>query len=209
MHFVKLIVSSILLSLLIGWSQGLAAQAEEELEKFLIQTKTLSARFVQQMLDEQGQVTQQNLGRFYLKRPGKFRWVYETPYRQEVVGNGAKVWFYDPDLEQVTIKTVDAALGSAPALLLSGEIDLKQRFVVAKQGKQGQQSVVELKPKNEDDVFRSVKVELKDGRLFAIELVDNFGQLTRIRFEQVELDLPLEESLFQFQPPEGVDVFEG
>ena len=205
----RLIVTPIFLGLLIGWSQGVAASASDELEKFLIQTKTLSARFVQQMLDEQGQVTQQNRGRFYLKRPGRFRWVYETPYRQEVIGDGAKVWFYDPDLEQVTVKTVDAALGSAPALLLSGEVDLKQRFVVAKQGKQAQQSFVELKPKSEEDVFRSVKVELHAGKLSGLELMDNFGQLTRIQFEQVELNPPLEESLFKFEPPAGVDVFEG
>lgn len=195
---------------MIGWSAvALGTPAEQELDRFLAKVHTLSAVFVQQMLDEQGQVSQQNHGHFYLKRPGRFRWTYETPYRQEIVADGNKVWFYDPDLEQVTVKTIEAALGSAPALLLSGELDLNQRFVVAGQGRQGERSWVELRPKSEEDVFRRVKVELTAGVLSSMELADNFGQLTRIQFEQVQLNPPLADSLFQFKPPPGVDMFEG
>ncbi len=209
MHFYW-IACCLWIALLSGWSAvALGTPAEQELDRFLAKVHTLSAVFVQQMLDEQGQVSQQNHGHFYLKRPGKFRWTYETPYRQEIIADGNKVWFYDPDLEQVTVKTIDAALGSAPALLLSGEIDLNQRFVVAGQGRQGERSWVELRPKSEEDVFRRVKVELTAGVLSSMELADNFGQLTRIQFEQVQLNPPLADSLFQFKPPPGVDMFEG
>lgn len=209
MHFYW-IACRLWIALMIGWSAvALGTPAEQELDRFLAKVHTLSAVFVQQMLDEQGQVSQQNHGHFYLKRPGRFRWTYETPYRQEIVADGNKVWFYDPDLEQVTVKTIEAALGSAPALLLSGEIDLNQRFVVAGQGRQGERSWVELRPKSEEDVFRRVKVELTAGVLSSMELADNFGQLTRIQFEQVQLNPPLADSLFQFKPPPGVDMFEG
>jgi outer membrane lipoprotein carrier protein len=209
MHFYW-IACRLWIALMIGWSAvALGTPAEQELDRFLAKVHTLSAVFVQQMLDEQGQVSQQNHGHFYLKRPGRFRWTYETPYRQEIVADGNKVWFYDPDLEQVTVKTIEAALGSAPALLLSGELDLNQRFVVAGQGRQGERSWVELRPKSEEDVFRRVKVELTAGVLSSMELADNFGQLTRIQFEQVQLNPPLADSLFQFKPPPGVDMFEG
>lgn len=209
MYFYSM-VFCIWIALLSSWPTALwAALAERELDQFLAKVETLSAVFIQQILDEQGQVSQQNQGHFYLKRPGRFRWTYEAPYRQEIISDGDKVWFYDPGLEQVTVKTIDAALGSAPALLLSGKLDLKQRFVVAEQGKQGKHSWVKLKPKSEEDVFLRIKVELTEGVLSLMELADNFGQLTRIRFEQVELNPPLADSLFQFSPPPGVDVFEG
>ncbi|MBN2700680.1 MAG: outer membrane lipoprotein chaperone LolA [Methylothermaceae bacterium] len=186
-----------------------ALSAEGELERFLASVTTLSADFEQQVIDERGQVIQSNRGRFYLKRPGKFRWTYETPYRQEVVADGVKVWFYDPDLEQVTVKTIGAALGSAPALLLSGELDLEQRFIVSEQGRRGETAWVELRPKDEADVFRRLRVELRQGVLSSMELADNFGQLTRIQFEDVRLNPPLQDKLFRFSPPPGVDVFEG
>ncbi len=210
MHFYSVAVR-IWVVLLSWWSPGVlgAPQAEQELDRFLAKVQTLSAAFVQQTIDDQGQVSQLSHGHFYLKRPGKFRWTYETPYRQEIVADGGKVWFYDPGLEQVTVKPIDAALGSAPALLLSGELDLNRRFVVAEQGKQGRQTWLELRPKSEEDVFRHLKVELTGGVLTSMELADNFGQLTRIQFEQVQLNPPLEDSLFQFIPPPGVDVFEG
>lgn len=210
MHFYS-IAFRIWIVLLNWWSPGVlgAPQAQQELDRFLAKVETLSAAFVQQTIDDQGQVSQLSHGRFYLKRPGKFRWTYETPYRQEIVADGGKVWFYDPDLEQVTVKPIDAALGSAPALLLSGELDLNQRFVIAEQGKRGRQTWLELRPKSEEDVFRHLKVELTGGVLTSMELADNFGQLTRIQFEQVRLNPLLTDSLFRFIPPPGVDVFEG
>lgn len=187
----------------------LGMTAEQELNLFLAKVKTLSAVFVQQTIDPHGEIDQLSRGRFYLKRPGKFRWTYEVPYHQEIVADGGKVWFYDPDLEQVTVKPIDAALGSAPALLLSGELDINQRFVVVKQIQQGDQTRIELRPKNAEDVFRHLNIELVGGLLSSLELADNFGQLIRIQFEQVQLNPSLADSLFQFIPPPGVDVFEG
>ncbi len=186
-----------------------ASSPGEVLEAFLASARTLSADFVQQSIDETGHVSQQSRGRFYLKRPGKFRWTYQSPYRQEIVADGDKVWFYDPDLEQVTVKTVDSALGSAPALLLSGQLKLSQRFEIEDQGREGKRLWLKLKPKDEEDVFRYLRVEMEGGRLVSMELADHFGQLTRIRFSAMEINLPLDDDLFTFTPPPGVDVFEG
>ncbi|MCX8049766.1 MAG: outer membrane lipoprotein chaperone LolA [Methylohalobius sp.] len=191
------------------WSLRALAADGVELDRFLAEVKSLSASFIQQTLDEHGQVSRQNFGRFYLKRPGRFRWNYETPYRQEIVADGDKVWFYDPDLAQVTVKNIDAALGSAPALLLSGKLELKQRFVIVGQGKEKERAWVELKPKSEEDVFRSLRVELVRGILAAMEIADNFGHLTRILFEHVQLNPILADGLFRFVPPPNADIFEG
>ncbi len=198
-----------LLILLWVISVAVAMPPQQDLEDFLASVRTLTADFIQQTIDEKGNISQESRGKFYLKRPGKFRWTYQLPYRQEIVADGGKVWFYDPDLEQVTVKTIDSALGSAPALLLSGQLKLSQRFVVTAQGKKDDLSWLELKPKDEEDVFRRLRVEMKDGRLHSMELADNFGQLTRIRFSEMKLNIPLGDEIFKFVPPPGVDVFEG
>ncbi|HEB78438.1 MAG TPA: outer membrane lipoprotein chaperone LolA [Methylothermaceae bacterium] len=186
-----------------------AAAPVNELERFLASVTTLSAEFEQTVLDEQGKVSQKSMGHFYLKRPGKFRWTYEIPFRQEVVADGNRVWFYDPDLEQVTVRDLDEALGSAPALLLSGKIRLTERFRVKRQGREGKRVWIELQPKSEEDVFRRLRVELESNRLVLMELADHFGQLTRIRFRNMVLNPELDDELFRFQPPPGIDVFEG
>ncbi len=186
-----------------------AAAPVNELERFLASVTTLSAEFEQTVLDEQGKVSQKSMGHFYLKRPGKFRWTYEIPFRQEVVADGNRVWFYDPDLEQVTVRDLDEALGSAPALLLSGKIRLTERFRVKRQGREGKRVWIELQPKSEEDVFRRLRVELESNRLVLMELADHFGQLTRIRFRNMVLNPGLDDELFRFQPPPGIDVFEG
>ena len=181
----------------------------QALEQFLASIKTLSARFEQEVIDEHGRVSQRSQGKFYLQRPGQFRWNYETPFKQEIVSDGKKVWFYDPDLEQVTVKLVDEALGSAPALLLSGKVKLSERFVIKSQGREGDISWVELAPKSEEDVFKSLKVEMKKGQLRWMEMADNFGQLTRIQFKNLKKNHSLPKAIFNFTPPTGVDVFEG
>ncbi len=181
----------------------------QELEQFLASVKSLTAQFEQQVIDEHGRVSQRSQGKFYLQRPGQFRWNYDTPFKQEIVSDGNKVWFYDPDLEQVTVKSVSQALGSAPALLLSGKVKLSERFIIQSQGREGVVSWVELAPKSEDDVFKSLKVALKKGQLEWMEMADNFGQLTRIHFQNLKKNHPLPKDIFKFSPPPGVDVFEG
>ena len=191
------------------WPLTAVSAPVDELDAFLARVRTLAADFEQTVIDEQGGVSQRSAGRFYLARPGRFCWEYRQPYRQWVIADGDKVWFYDPDLEQVTVRPLDEALGSAPALLLSGRIRLDERFRVAGQGREGAVAWVELRPRSEDDLFRRLRVEMEGGVLRAMELADNFGQLTRIRFRHLEVNLDLDAGLFRFTPPPGVDVFEG
>jgi len=179
-----------------------------QLKSFLASTSTLTANFKQVTLNEVGLVDQTSEGEFFLSRPGKFRWSYKTPFIQEIISNAGKVWFYDADLEQLTIKKVDDSLGSTPALLLSGEIELEENFTLEQQGVDKDLFWIKLSPKDEDSGFKYILIGLDNGVLGGMELNDNFGQLTRIYFSNVKVNPTLEKNIFEFEAPEGVDVFE-
>ncbi|MDO9141992.1 MAG: outer membrane lipoprotein chaperone LolA, partial [Methylobacter sp.] len=178
-----------------------------QLKAFLKNTKSLTADFKQVLINEQGNPVQTSHGLFYLQRPGKFRWDYLRPFQQQIISTSGKVWFYDTDLEQVTIKKLDESVGSTPALLLSGEISLEDNFTMEQQGVDGDLMWVKLVPKNPESTFKYVLMGLDNESLGGMELSDNFGQLTRIYFSNVVLNPPLKQTLFEFKAPEGVDVF--
>jgi outer membrane lipoprotein carrier protein len=180
----------------------------QRLRNFLARSHTLQAEFAQVLVDEKGNPDKRSSGVFYLARPGKFRWDYQKPYSQEIVSNGGKVWFYDVDLEQVTAKRLNEAIGSTPALLLSGEVALETNFIIEKQSVDEGLYWIKLRPKSEDSGFKYVLLGLDGDMLAGMELSDNFGQLTRIYFSKVKTGVKLDPSLFEFKPPAGVDVFE-
>jgi len=183
-------------------------EALRHLHAFLAKAGTLKADFNQVMVSEKGTPGQKTSGVFYLQRPGKFRWNYLKPYKQEIVSSGGKVWFYDVDLEQVTAKKLNQAIGSTPALLLSGEVALEKNFNIESQGLEEGLYWIKLLPKDEDSGFQYVLIGLNGDELAGMELSDNFGQLTRIYFSNVQVGARLEPGLFTFTPPAGVDVFE-
>lgn len=204
-NFLKIIALSLLLN-----SPAFAAESTplEQLKSFLASTKTLTANFKQAVLDENGKAKQTSYGVFYLSRPGKFRWNYQKPFQQEIVSNGGKVWFYDTDLEQVTVKKLDKSVGSTPALLLTGDVAIEKEFTIEKQGDEAGMQWIKLLPKNAESNFKYVLIGLEKGVLGGMELHDNFGQLTRIYFSQVKSNADLKADLFTFTVPKGVDVLE-
>lgn len=189
-----------------------AARAEDtplqRLRNFLAKASSLQADFTQAQVDENGNTGKKSSGVFYLQRPGKFRWDYKTPYNQEIVSNGGKVWFYDKDLDQVTAKRLNAAIGSTPALLLSGEVPLETNFIIEKQTVDEGLYWLKLVPKSEESGFKYVLLGLDGDMLAGMELSDNFGQLTRIYFNNVKTGVRPNPSIFEFKAPPGVDVFE-
>ncbi|MBM4206624.1 MAG: outer membrane lipoprotein chaperone LolA [Gammaproteobacteria bacterium] len=178
-----------------------------QLQVFLKVAKSFSADFKQVLINEAGNPTQTSYGVFYLQRPGKFRWNYQKPFQQEIVSNSGKVWFYDTDLAQVTVKKVDESLGTSPALLLSGDIPLEKNYTMEGQGSEGAMQWIKLVPKSQDSSFKYVLIGMEKGTLAGMELSDNFGQLTRIYFSNVIVNAPLKSTLFEFKPPKGADVF--
>ncbi|WFP50885.1 outer membrane lipoprotein chaperone LolA [Methylomonas sp. EFPC3] len=178
------------------------------LKSFLAASASLAADFKQVSFDKSGRPAQSSSGKFYLSRPGKFRWNYQKPFEQEIVSNNGKVWFYDADLEQVTVKQLDDSLGSTPALLLTGQVDIEEKFVLQEQGQDEGMNWVKLSPKNEESGFKYILIGMNGNQLGGMELSDNFGQLTRIYFSNIQLNQKLDDSLFNFKPPKGADVFE-
>jgi outer membrane lipoprotein carrier protein len=179
-----------------------------QLKIILRSSSTLSADFKQVSLDKSGRPSQSSTGKFYLSRPGKFRWNYEKPFLQEIVSNGGKVWFYDADLEQVTVKKLDDSLGSTPALLLTGQVNIEEKFKLEEQGGQEGINWIKLSPKDDESGFKYILIGLNFDQLAGMELSDNFGQLTRIYFSNIKINPALNETLFTFKPPNGTDVFE-
>ncbi len=203
-----LLIKSLLLNLIFI----LAAQADpspvEQLKSFISASATFTADFRQVSIDAAGAPGKTSSGQFYLSRPGKFRWNYLRPYVQQIVSNNGKVWFYDADLAQVTVKNLDDSLGATPALLLTGQVELEQKFTLEAQDREGDLSWLKLLPKDQESGFKYILIGLEKGQLSGMELSDNFGQLTRIYFSNIKTNGKLNNDIFNFSIPQGVDVFE-
>lgn len=182
------------------------ANALDRLKTFVEQTRNARAVFSQTVIAKSGRKPQQASGTMVFSRPGKFRWTYDKPYYQLIVGDGERLWVYDRDLNQVTVKKLGAALGSSPAALLAGDDALDKNFVLKDGGTQGGLEWVEAQPKASDSAFESLRIGFAGDILQAMELHDNFGQTTMLTFSQFERNPVLDASLFRFTPPKGADV---
>ena len=196
---------SLLLLLLIPLP-SIAGVAGDRLNAFFNDVSSVRANFTQQVLDQKDKAIQQTSGTMLLLRPGRFRWDYTKPYQQLIIANGEKVWLYDADLEQVTVKKMDAALGSTPALLLSSNANIEDNFLIRELGVENDLAWVELTPKNKESGFEKLVLGFGEHNLKHMELKDSFGQLTRLSFTRIERNPELDPAQFDFVPPKGVDV---
>ena len=171
-------------------------------------TKSATARFEQQVFDRAGKVVERASGTFAFQRPGRFRWVYEKPNQQVLVGDGAKLWIHDPDLNQVTVKRVDQAISSTPAALLAGREDITALFTLRDAGAADGLNWVEATPKAQDTGFERVRLGLQGKTLAAMELHDQLGGRTLLRFSDLKPNVPVPPDTFRFAPPKGADVIE-
>jgi len=191
-----------------GWCGTVSAvePADVQLQDFFHDLKTLSATFDQQVVDADGAQIQQASGYMWLQRPNRFRWDYQQPYHQLIVGDGQQVWVYDEDLEQVTVRPLDAALGQTPALLLSSDKPILEGFSVMALGTRDGVDWLLLRPRDTDATFDELRLGLVDGRLRAMELRDGLGHTTLLHFSELERNRPIDPQHFVFTPPDGVDV---
>jgi len=179
--------------------------ATTRLEAFFQGLKTLQADFQQTVRDADGGILQETRGTLALQRPNRFRWDYLAPYRQVIVTDGDKLWLYDEDLEQVTVKDF-SAIGGTPATLLSSERPLTESFEIRELAPAEGLLWVELLPRNADSGFEKIRLGFSDKGLALMELVDSFGQTSAIRFQHLRRNVPLDPQLFAFQAPPGVDI---
>ena len=183
------------------------AGAIEKLKTFIAATHSAQANFTQEVLDQNGKRIQSASGVMQFQRPGKFRWTYRKPYEQIIVGDGAKFWLYDKDLNQVSVKKLDAALGSSPAALLAGSNEIERGFTLKENGNRDGLDWLQATPKGQDSSFSSVYMAFDaQAGLVVMELNDAFGHKTVLRFSRMQANPKLAAGQFKFTPPEGADV---
>ena len=180
----------------------------ESFNRFFNEINTLEAQFTQIVLDENMTALDDGHGTVWIKRPGRFRWNYAPPDAQEIVGDGKRVWLYDIELEQITVRNQAEALGRAPAILLAGTGNLEPTYAMQDIGRHGQVDWVSLIPEDPQSGFTEVRIGFEANRLRLMELVDTLDQRTRISFANLKENESLAEQIFQFIPPDGVDVID-
>lgn len=183
------------------------AGAIEKLKSFIAETHSARANFTQDVLDENGKRIQGASGIMEFQRPGKFRWTYQKPYEQLIVGDGSRFWLYDVDLNQVTLKKLDAALGSSPAALLSGSNEIERGFKLTENGNREGLDWLQATPKGQDGSFEKILMGFNaQSELVTMELNDMFGHMTVLRFSSMQRNPKIPEQQFRFTPPKGADV---
>lgn len=187
------------------------AADESALKSFINKLDSLNAmqaQFVQTTRDQHNNALQELTGTLLVAKPGKMRWQTEPPYSQLVVSDNQSVWFYDEDLEQVTIRDMEQRIQETPALLLSGNTDeIKQNFDITYQNN-GQFSRYSLAPKDSSQLFEKIEFQYYDNTLESMRIYDATGQVTEIVFTEIDLAPQINESTFQFKAPNGVDVID-
>jgi outer membrane lipoprotein carrier protein len=196
-----------LLWLLAFFVSAAQADAVDALREFTRDAKTGRATFTQVVTSADSAKKKTSSGSFEFSRPNRFRFAYAKPYEQVIVGDGESVWLYDVDLQQVTVRAMDQALGATPAALLAGanvEKDFELKAQPSAQGLDWVQATPRIK--GEAASFQSLRVGFKGKALSAIELVDNFGQRSLLTFGEVATNVAPAADAFRFTPPKGVEV---
>lgn len=179
------------------------------LENFLKNTRTLEANFQQTLRAYDGEVLQQTEGQFYLDRPAKFRWNYKSPYEQIIVSDGDRIWIYDVDLQQVTVQKQSSGLPATPMALLEDSAKLHANFHVIPLDEHDGVFRLKLQSKTKEADFGEIVIGLDKKGLRFMQLHDQFEQVTDIVFSDMQTNKKLAKEIFEFIPPEGVDVFGG
>ena len=182
------------------------ADGYERLDRFFEKVTTFKASFIQVVLDENLLALEESSGLLWIARPGRFRWDYESVHRQSIVADGEVLWLYDVELEQVTRRAQESAIGQTPAVLLSGGQQYRKDYDVTILGRQGAVNWISLVPKVSDGSFAEIQLGFEGETLRLIQLLDELNQITRVTLANVVENEPIPDSVFRFVPPTGVDV---
>jgi outer membrane lipoprotein carrier protein len=212
---IKVIRNRPAVSILIAAAFALPALAQaaalDQFRAFVASSKTARGEFSQRLVKNdngRARVSSESTGTFEFSRPGKFIWIYKKPYEQHLQADGEKLYIYDKDLNQVTVRKLGNALGSSPAAILFGSNDLEKNFTLKEAGERDGMEWLQATPKAKDTTFEQIGIGLRDGVPAAMELRDSFGQVSLLSFTKFEKNPALPDSQFRFTPPKGADVFE-
>ena len=185
---------------------AMAADPTASLRRFFSEVHSYQARFNQVVLDEGLNIVQESSGTLWISRPNRFRWDYDLPFKQQIVADGTRIWVYDPELKQATVRPLTGGLGDTPAMLLAGHGKLDDNFKIKSLGTQGKLAWAQLAPKRKDGGFEDIRIGFEHGRLRMLEMVDGFGQTTRVTLLAPKENVKIDAAKFSFTPPKGVDV---
>lgn len=196
-----------LVGLLTGPGPVWAADSVELLRAFVRDVKAGRAEFTQTVSAPDGKRQKVSNGQFEFWRPNRFRFVYVQPEPQTIVSDGVKVWFHDPDLNQVTVRKLGDALGSTPASLLASS-SMDKDFELKAEPDQNGLAWVRATPRQRDNTIQWLKVGFQGSTLAAVEIADSFGQRSMLRLSRFQAEASLPPETFRFVPPAGADVAE-
>lgn len=191
---------------LMGASAAVAADAKSQLDAFVKQVRSATGTFTQSTQSSRGQPAPAQSGTFAFERPGKFRWAVEKPYEQLVLSDGKKLYQYDPDLAQVSVRSVGAAIGNAPAQVLFGEGSLEQSFDIKPLPAKENLQWLRATPRTAEAGFSYMDMGFDGNLPTRIDILDAFGQVTRVEFTTIVPNPKVPASQFTFVAPAGVDV---
>lgn len=203
------VAASVSLTLALSFAGAAQAAALDQFKSFVGSTRSAKGEFTQTMtknVDGAKKTSAPSTGTFVFARPGKFIWTYQKPYEQVLQADGDQLFIYDKDLNQVTVKKLGDALGSSPAAILFGSNDLEKNFTLSEAGSRDGLEWLKAVPKAKDTSFELISIGLKNGQPEAMELTDNFGQVSTLAFRRFEKNPPLGATAFRFDVPKGADV---
>lgn len=176
------------------------------LDDYLGHVKSMTATFSQYVFNESTQESEKSAGHIAVQSPDKFRLVYDKPYKQVYVADGTRIWSYDEDLEQVTVKKQQGMLANSPAMVLGNPAGLDKAYAIQAQGIKKNIDWFYLTPKNPDSQFDHIRLGFTAKNLYVMELYDSFGQRTQLRFRELQYNPEIGSDKFKFTVPDGVDV---
>ncbi|WP_394341020.1 MULTISPECIES: outer membrane lipoprotein chaperone LolA [Roseateles] len=198
---------AVLAAVLLTLASVARADAVSALRDFAREVKSASAQFKQTVNSPDGKRSKSSQGSFEFQRPNQFRFAYSKPFEQLIVGDGQKVWIFDPDLNQASSRRMNQALGATPAALLAGG-NLERDFTLKALPSEGGLDWVQALPRQADGGFQSLKIGFKGRDLAALEIVDGFGQRSRLDFSGLAVNASLPADRFRFVLPAGADLVE-
>ena len=207
--WLRLLVLGCCLLPLVGAGQQSTLEREaaaERLERMLADLRSFRARFDQEVRNRDLDLIEAASGEVSLQKPGRFRWDYQEPFERLIVADGERVWLYEADLDQVTVQKLDASLGETPAALLTGTVDVLERFDLRDAEQLDDRWSVTLGPRDDAADFESIRLDFLSGQLVRMELLDRLGQTTRVVFSKVEQNPAIAAETFAFVVPPGADV---
>lgn len=209
MRYILIKVRYFLLAVLFLNSHAFAQTAVKELQQELQNFKTLTADFEQKVINQDLRLLDVQKGKFFLQRPGKFKWQY-TDQDQDIVSDGKTIFFVMRDLEQVIKKDLSNAIKTVPSLILVTDVSkLVELFAIEKLPSQARVSRFQLLPKSLDSNYESVTVSFLNGKLLSLRLTDVLGQTTEVVLSDTKNNPKISRREFQVKIPKGFDVIEG